>query len=105
MTATKQNFSMYSGESKVVIVSVTKENNAFLDLTGSKIKWSFNNVLKTDTNGIALSNPTNGEFTIYLNPADTQNLEGIYYHQAIITDAQGNVSPVMTGNITIKKLK
>jgi hypothetical protein len=103
MTATKQNFSMFAGESKEIIVPVTKENNAELDITGSKIKWGFSNILKTDTNGITLSNPTKGEFTITLNPIDTQSLEGIFYHGAVLTDALGNVTTVMTGKITINK--
>jgi len=101
MAATKQNFSMFAGESKEIIVSVTKENKSKLDLTGSSIKWSFRNVIKTETNGITINDPTNGEFTIYLSPIDTQNLKGIFSHEATVTDAIGNVSKVMTGTIAI----
>jgi hypothetical protein len=103
LTAFNQNFSVYSGVTKSIVVSVTKENNAPLDITGSQITWSFNNVLKTNANGITLTNPTQGEFTIHLDSNDTQNMQGRYYHKAIVTDAIGNVSIVTTGKITVEK--
>jgi hypothetical protein len=105
MTTKNQNFEMVAGDSKNVIVTVSDA-----DLTGATIKWAMKrsvssataNVSKdTTSGGISISDATGGIFTISLIPADTSALKGDFYHEAEITDAQNNVSTVMTGRISI----
>jgi hypothetical protein len=104
MTAKNQNFEMVAGDTKNVVVTV-----AGTDLTGATIKWALKksvsstvaNVSKTTSDGISISDAAGGVFTIALAPADTVNLKNDYYHEAEVTDQQGNVSTVMTGRISI----
>ncbi|MBT2725130.1 MULTISPECIES: hypothetical protein [unclassified Bacillus (in: firmicutes)] len=39
MTAINQNFSMFAGDSKNLIVNVTKDDGSTLDLNGTTVKW------------------------------------------------------------------
>lgn len=103
MTTVNQNFNIYAGNTKKIIVTVKDDNDVALNLTNSSIKWGYSDVLKTTSSGISLSNPTGGEFTITLNPTDTQNKNGTFTHSCELTDAIGNVTTILIGSITIKK--
>lgn len=107
MTAKNQNFEMYAGDSQVLVVPLN------FDLTGAKeIKWTLKIsagsteklIYKefSSNNGIEITNSgpvpeDENIFQIQLNPEDTLNLKGTYYHEAEVTDNQGNVSTVMVG--------
>ena len=100
---------MISGDSKMIMITATKEDGEFYDVTGAVIKWALkrkvnaliNDITKTTDDGIILSNPTNGEFTIKLEPLDTIRLTGSFYHECEITDVHGNISTVTTGIVSI----
>lgn len=104
MTTKNQNFEMYAGNTKNIVVTVADVN-----LTGATVKWAMKKtiydaepaVAKTTAAGIAVTDATTGIFTVTLFPADTRNLSGTYQHEAEITDAPGNVSTVLTGQLTI----
>lgn len=106
MTALNQNFSMYSGDTKVLIIPVTKPDNSGVDLSGASVKWVAQGEDGT-TNVISKQTPviiTNGnEIQIKLLPIDTRDLVGMYYHECEITDQSGNVSTIFTGYITVIK--
>lgn len=111
MTILNQDFKMYAGDSKLVTVTVTDENDTSLDITGVNIEWvvkrnvrsTIKNVYKSSqAGGITITNPLIGEFQIKLDPADTVALSGIFYHEAELTDVQGSVSTLFTGNLTIE---
>lgn len=107
MTQKNQDFEMYAGDTKKINVTAT-ENGSPMDLTGATIKWgivknSVKVVSKDLTNGISITNPLGGNFTITLNPADTSTINGNYYHEAEVTDSVGNISTIMTGVIKILK--
>lgn len=102
MTALKQDFEMFAGDSKQIIVSNTNDNGSPLDLTGASVKWSLSDIVKTNVNGIYISNPINGEFVIHLDPEDTVNKIGKFRHEAVVTDVVGNVSTVLKGYVTIR---
>jgi hypothetical protein len=107
LTAKNQNFEMFQGDTKNIVVTVTGT-----DLTGASIKWAMKrsvsstvvDVSKSIGNGISITSasPTSSVFEIKLDPADTINLKGDYYHEAEVKDAQNNVSTVMTGRISIQ---
>jgi hypothetical protein len=103
MTVMNQNFSMYAGNTKKVVVTVKDDAGGNLNITGSTVRWGFGDILKTTSSGITLSNPTSGEFTITLNPADTSSKKGTFTHFAELTDVAGNVTTILNGEITIKK--
>jgi len=99
---------LYSGDSRNLIINVTDENNSSINLTGASIEWiltSSNSTIlsKSVGAGIAINNPTNGQFTISISSANTRNLSGIYQHLVRVTTTDGNSSIVLTGNITITK--
>lgn len=106
-----QNYSLYSGDSKTLEITLYKDStkNNVEDLTGAIIKYVIkkskrdvsNLVYKDTTSGISVDIPTSGIFKVALNPSDTTNLSGKYYHEAEITDANGNVSTLLTGVVTV----
>lgn len=112
MSLIEQNFEIYSGDSKNIIIIVTDDNENIIDLSGSTIKWALkktvnsieNNIYKDTSNGgIEITDALNGEFTVKLNPSDTEGLIGRFYHEAEVTDAIGSVSTILFGIATIKR--
>ncbi|RMG96176.1 MAG: hypothetical protein D6706_10635 [Chloroflexi bacterium] len=107
MTKTAQNFTMWSGDSKLIQVMVTDSAGNSVALAGATIEYVIKDsvngttrVSKSTSNGITISGNT---FTITLDPADTAGLSGQYYHEAQITDVAGNVSTALVGNIVINE--
>ena len=108
MTKQSQDFLMWSGDDKTITVTVYDNDDVVVDITGATITWELSQnvdstalISKTVGSGITLSDPTNGIFTIALDPADTASLSGRYYHEAEITDAAGDVSTALVGHATI----
>ena len=109
MTMINQNFTLFSGDTKYLHVDLTDSNGEAVDLTGMAIKWGVKkNVrtatifLKTTPTGIDIPDPLNGRFTVKIHPLDTATLSGVFYHEAQITDVEGNVSTVLTGTMTVE---
>lgn len=109
MTYSNQDLLLWSGDDKVITVTVYDNDDAIVNITSATITWQLSHnvssaalISKTVGSGISLSDPSNGQFTITLDPADTASLSGRYYHEAEITDIGGNVSTAMVGHATIK---
>jgi hypothetical protein len=111
MTTINQNFSMYAGDSKNITITVTNDDGTVLNLTNATVKWALkkrvkstvNEIYKTTTDGIVITDSLNGVIKINVTPNDTTNLSGMYYHECEVTDQSGNVSTVTTGYITVKE--
>lgn len=109
MTAKNQNFEMFCGDTHELPVTVRDSSGALKDITGAAVAWALAKSVKCDPeftkatgSGIALTDPSNGLFTVTLNPADTLNLcPGDYYHEAEVTDSSGRVVTVMTGRVRL----
>lgn len=107
MTATNQNFTMYSGNSKNIVANLTGDS---LNMSGASFTWvaKENDVsdvtllTKTNTNG-GITLPGGNQIKIALTPSDTQTLEGSYYHECNMVDVNGNPSTLFVGTMTIKK--
>lgn len=100
--------SLYSGDSRNLIISVTDENNTPVNLDNATIKWilsSQDNIVLTKSNGkgITISNASQGQFIIALAVSDTQDLNGNYVHAARVTTSNAESSIVLTGAVTITK--
>ena len=109
MTITNQDFTMWQGDRKDVIITVRDLNGDILDITDSTVIWMMINATNklsksTALGGIILSDPENGELTIRIMPADTLEFDGMYfYHETEMTDAFGNISTVSVGNVALRK--
>lgn len=103
MTELNQNFTMFQGDSKNIVVDISSDEA--LDLTGATIKWALKKKVYSTENELlkTITDATNGQVIIQLEPVDTANLTGLYYHELELTDGAGNVSTIMTGNVTINK--
>ena len=110
MTATGQNVTMRSGDTKRLQFTVTDAAGTAVDLTGATITWVLAAKLggttlltKTIGFGITVNDASAGRFHVDLDPADTAALAGTYYHEAEVVDALGNKSTVAVGRITIEQ--
>lgn len=113
MTVSGQNFEMYQGEDKEVIISATDENGDVLPLTGYEIVWVAYNltsgqiVLTKSSNipgEIDVPVPANGQIYINIVSEDTALLtQKAYGHQCEIVDAFGANSLITAGHLTVYK--
>ncbi len=114
MVSLLQDFDMVEGNSFIITVTVTTAAGAVVNLTDGHVTWTLRRssndnlaaITKGNTSpltGVTLTDPTQGEFEIALLPADTKGLEGDYYHEAVFTDAVGNVSTLFCGTVTITR--
>jgi hypothetical protein len=106
MTARNQNFEMFCGDTREIVVTVRDASGSAIDLTGATVLWTLSRSDRCDaevsksspSEGIVLTSAASGQFTITLDADDTEDLDpGDYYHEAEVTDSSGRVSTVLTG--------
>lgn len=108
-----QKFEMWAGESKTVTCTVTDaDTSGSVDLTSSSVRWVFQKdelggttMLTKDADwsgacGITVSGCT---FAFTLIHADTDSLQGTYYHEAEVLDSAGSTFKPMRGYVTINR--
>lgn len=101
-------FTMYSGDTKVLEVTVRDPQGAVVDITGKAITWalsptvnsSSNLIDKTVGDGLTIINGAAGRYNVLLNPIDTVDLQGSYYHESLLDD-NGTISTIMAGKAQI----
>lgn len=107
MTKKAQNFEMWAGDSKSLVITVTGSSGAGHDLSGASVVWTLKenvdsaSLIKRSTDsgcGISISTST---LTISLSPTHTENLSGVYYHEGEATDPTGDVSTLFVGTARI----
>lgn len=101
-------FEMYAGDDRTLIVTVLDRDGDAVVITSATIKWQASrskgktaSISKTTSSGITISDGPNGVFEITIDAADTENLKGLYYHEAEVTFADGSISTVMAGTMRI----
>jgi hypothetical protein len=99
-----------------LIFSVKDINGDVIDITGFTVKYQIKKSVKADSvltkttgNGVVLSNPSAGVFTVTIDADDTKFLQACsYYHEAILTDLD-NKSTTLTdsefsfGSLTLRE--
>ena len=110
MTALAQDFTVWQGEYKPIDVTVYEPDGiARKNITGATITWIIKKrvntevlVTKSTDSGIIITSATEGEFSITLNPVDTNLSAGKYYHEArsVINDEP---ETILVGELTIKE--
>ena len=113
MTVTGQNFDLYQGEDKEIIISATDEDGDILPLTGYTIIWVAYNLTSgqivleksSSVSGeIEVPTPLDGQIHISLTSEDTASLQPKSYgHQCEIVDAFGANSLITAGQLTVIK--
>lgn len=109
MAEDKQNVTLYAGDNLRLLISVTDENGAALDLTGYSAVWTMAEnagdtavvTKSTDGGAVTIVGDAVGHVAIALSPVDTAQV-GRWWHQLVITSPGGAVSTVTTGSMTIK---
>ena len=106
---TAQDFSMYSGDTKVLTVTVKTAAEVVVDLTGYTVKWKavlsgLDTPLEKDNGGaggVVITNAVSGIFEVTIDPADTSEVNGAFKYEAEITSGVGVVSTVAIGTMTV----
>lgn len=118
-------FEMFAGDTKALVVSVTDDEGDAVSIVGADVVWQLATkrwkrerkaaiaagtsplpqpiLNKTTDDDITITNGAGGVFTVTLNPLDTIELSGGYYHEAEVTLNDGTVATVLTGIVTIKE--
>lgn len=97
-------FQMFQGNNRVVNLRIVDPTGEAVNLLDCAIEWVLcKNRYSTPlvTKAATISDAASGECVIDLVPADTENLSGDFYHEAKLTDADGNVTTVVTGSVII----
>lgn len=103
MTIREQNFEMFAGDSKLISVEVVDEEGNAKDLTDADIKWALRRlsddlVEKETPATIVITDAVNGKFVVSVSPNDTKSFfNGLYKHQAMVTDQSGVRAVVLEG--------
>lgn len=90
ITKAIQDFSIYAGDGKRLVVTVTDGDGLPVNLAGSTVRWVLARRPDMHLKVIRKDNKSQGgveitganEFTVILEPTDTEALVGIMYHQA-----------------------
>lgn len=92
-------------------ITVNDDAGVAVDLTGASVTWNLRErrgsaavLTKTTASGIVLTTPASGIMTITVLDTDTVGLEGIYFHEAVITDAGGLISRVRNTDVSLGAL-
>ncbi len=110
---------MFSGDTKRLNYTVKDSAGTVIDITTATFRWALSKLAKSGTagepspqgpaivsksigSGITLTAPTLGELRVDLDPADTADLKGSFYHELEMVLA-GVTSTVAFGQIDVKK--
>jgi hypothetical protein len=112
---TQSDFSMHSGDTRTLEITVKDEDSAVVNISTATITWALSKqdsasvapkgaaiVTKTVGDGVTITDGPNGRVDVAISAADTSALSGDYYHELEVT-ISSSVSTVLFGTVTIKK--
>lgn len=101
----------YSGDTMEITVTVTNSAGAAVDCSSVTIVYGLDTaphsggtplISKASGAGdFTIGGGSNNEIAFTLDPADTEDLDGTYYHEMEITNAAGDVATVLEGTVEI----
>ena len=109
MNPVSQSFSIYSGSSRSLLVTVTDVNGNPVNLTGvATLTWALIQngatvLTKTLASGVTVTGAIAGQATVALAAADTTALVGQYTHECRMVDSAGHSDVIFTGTLTVTK--
>lgn len=102
------NIEMFSGNTKLLRVTVLDQDSVVVDLTGASATYVVTTrrgnvplISKTVGAGITITDAVNGVLEVTLAPADTEPLQGAHSHELKVTDAAGRQTTVLFGSLSI----
>lgn len=110
MTSKNQNIDDHtSGDTLIIEVEVSNTDGTAKDITSASIEWVLAKrrggtavISKSAAGGgISITDAVAGLFEVTIDPADTDSLAGLYFHEAEVTDSAGNISTVLEGHVFI----
>lgn len=106
---------LYAGDTAPITAQFRSPDGVVVNLTGATIHWVMSPTqnsaidarilsLTSEASDILVEDPANGVFTILIEPEDTIAVgEGIYYHEGKVTEADGTVTTIFSGTVTLVK--
>jgi hypothetical protein len=103
---------MHQGDTKRLHISVQDPDGQPISLVAvESIKWwvakkvtSTTRLLeKTIGSGITVTNAAGGQLTVEIDPEDTDDVVGDYYHEMEIIDSAGDIGTVLRGTMTVAR--
>lgn len=113
MAETNQDLTLHAGNDVTIefVLLDSTESPVALNLTGARLRWvcaptvnAAAVITKDSNNGdteIEFVDAAAGLASVYLLPADTASLRGVYRHELEIIDAAGKVETLVTGIFTV----
>lgn len=111
MSNSNQDFTLHSGDKKIVAFSIVDADGNPLDLSDYGVEWlmqedqyDYNPFIERSTtdSSIIITDVPNGQGYFTLEPEDTESVQGRYYHELFVTKVDGSQLTVLTGNATVK---
>jgi hypothetical protein len=108
----ERNVELYRGDNRTFKVTCKDGEGAVVNITGATIKFSVKEKIGDTTckiekssavaTEINITDAVNGEYEIYLLPADTQNLDiGSYEYDSELTTTTGKVYTTVRGEFNV----
>ena len=116
MAKTGQDDTFYAYNKRILKFTITDEDvvgEPAFSLVGYTLKWSLSRLnsdgtwescptlIKDESHGVAVTNYSGGLVSVTLTKADTEFLEGSYYHELEIFDGVDEPLVVSTGTLTL----
>jgi hypothetical protein len=106
--AAENHFEIWAGDTASITITVKDEAGVVVNIAGAAIEWCLRQNLQADTkavtktvgSGITITDGPAGKFVVTLTVADTEDLSGLYYHEAVVT-LGSEVSTVIQGLVAV----
>lgn len=103
----------YAGDSNRISAKVLDVFGSSIDLTDAMINWYLSTstdntddiilTKSTDDDSVLVDSPVDGTFTVQIDPIDTMGMDGIFYHEAVVTTSDAQKTTVFFGTYTVVK--
>lgn len=108
MAVENQDFTIYQGTSLEITGTVLDGEGAAQDITGYNVLWTLWDeagiyIHLEVGDGVTLTDPTNGVFTVTVPLEETKELYGDYEHEARAVDVQDQEDVVFVGTGTVRR--
>ena len=108
--AAQTNFEIWSGDNKALSIAVKNDAGVAVPLTDASdlsfvVKESQESAVvlfdKTLGSGIEVTDSPGGVFEVAIDPTDTEDLDGVYYWESVVTDVQDGIYTAAFGYMAV----